>query len=316
MNDDRTIKVLVGWQPRGVERIERCTEGIEVFVTEDRAEMLRLIVDTEVAFLGPFDAQMLAKARRLEWVQAAGGGVKGFLFPEFVESPIPLTCCKGCFNTSGAEFAIAAALAFTYRLNHYIRQQVQRGGFQWVEPHELKGRTMGIIGLGNIGREIARKAHCLEMRVIGLSRQPHKLPPYVDELLLPDQLPRLLAAADFVVVAVPDTPQTQGLIGEPELRQMKQTAYLIDISGREQLYDSEALVRALEEGWIAGANLQVNEELKPNSPLWELDNLIMSQFSANSKEQLDRCVDMFCENLRRYRQREPLLGLADKMAGY
>lgn len=317
MTDEKLIKVVVTWKPtRGLDRIETCMDQIEVFATEDRDEMLRLIVDAEVVLVGTFDSQILAAANRLRWVHALGAGVEGYLFPQFVESPIPLTCGKGGFDISGAEHAIAAMLAFAYRLNHYIGQQARRGSFEWVEPHELKGQTIGIIGLGNIGRELARKARCFQMRVIGMTRQPHDLPSYVDELLLPDQLPRLLSAADFVVVTVPNTPQTHGLIGEPELRQMKPTAYLIDISGREQLYDREALIRALQEGWIAGADLQVNTELEPDSPLWELDNLIISQFSANSKEEYDRCVDRFCENLRRYRQGQPLLGLVDKLAGY
>ena len=104
------------------------------------------------------------------------------------------------------------------------------------------------------------------------------------------------------------------MIGETELRAMKKTAYLVDVSGRSVLYDLDALIRALREGWIAGASLQM--EPPPDSPLWDLDNLLISFHRATSQEQYDRFIELFCENLRRYRQGQPLLGLVDKVAGY
>lgn len=317
MNEEHPIKVVLTWLPRSIDidRIKTCTGGIEVVATEDREEALRLLEDAEVAFVTDFDLEMLRAAKKLRWVQAASAGAERCLFPEFVESPIPLTCFKGCFDIPGSEHALASILAFSYRIPDYLRQQARRT-IEWVPPTELKGRTVGIIGLGSIGRELARKVRCLQMCVIGMTRHPHDVMPDVDELLLPDQLPRLLAASDFVVVAVPNTPETQGLIGEAELRQMNETTYLIDISGRDALFDWEALVRALKERWIAGADLQINRPLPPDSPLWELDNVILSQYSANSHEQYERCMDRFCENLRRYREGRPLLGLVDKAAGY
>jgi len=315
MKDESPVKVLITCTTENLDRISTCMDGIEVFATEDRDEMLTHIVDAEVAFVGYFDAEMLAKANKLQWIHSDSAGVEGKLFPDFVESNIPLTCTKGCFDNPGAEHAMACILIFNYRMDLCVRQQSQRRYPEWVLPTELRGKTIGIIGLGGIGRELARKARCLEMRVIGMTRQAYDLSDYVDELLLPDQLPQLLSESDFVVVCVPITPETEGLIGETELRQMKETAYLIDISGRDRLYDYQALVRALREDWIAGADLQ-SPELAPDSPLWDLDNLIISRFSANSVENHILCMDRFIENLRRYRQGEPLLGLVDKSAGY
>jgi phosphoglycerate dehydrogenase-like enzyme len=152
------------------------------------------------------------------------------------------------------------------------------------------------------------------MRVIGLARRSRPCPDYLDEVLMPGQLSRLLRGSDFVIVAVPNTPQTRGLIGENELRCMKETAYLIDVSGRPVLYDLDALMRALEEDWIAGASLQIQPP--SDSPLWDLDNLLISFHRATSREQYDRFVEIFCENVRRYRLGQPLLGLVDKTAGY
>jgi len=288
---------------------------MEVVATEDREEALSLLEDAEVACVTDLDADMVRAARKLRWVQVASAGVERCLFPELVESPVALTCFKGCFDVPGAEHALASILAFSYRIPDYVRQQAQRT-IEWVPPGELTGRTVGIIGLGGIGRALAKKAHGLQMRVTGVTRQPHDLPPCVDALFRPDQLPRVLNDADFVVVAVPNTPQTQSLIGEAELRHMKETAYLVDISGREALYDWDALARALKEHWIAGADLQINSPLSPDSPLWELDNVILSKYSANSDKQYERCIDRFCDNLRRYREGRPLLGLVDKAAGY
>ncbi len=318
MKDESPIKILITWMAEDLDRISTCMDGIEVFATEDRDEMLTHIVDAEVAYVGYFDAEMLANANKLQWVHSDSAGAEGRLFPEFVESGIPLTCTKGCFDNPGAEHAMASILMFNYRMDSRVRQQAQHRCPEWVLPTELKSKTIGIIGLGGIGRAVARKARCFEMRVIGMTRQAHDPPHYVDELLLPDQLPQLLSESDFVVVCVPITPETEGLIGEAELRQMKKTAYLIDISGRDRLYDYPAVVRALRECWIAGADLdlQANPELAPDSLLWDLDNLIMSRSSANSAENYVLCTDRFIENLRRYRQGEPLLGLVDKSAGY
>lgn len=308
------LKILFTWKPlRGLERVEACLKEVEVQATEDSAEMLALIPEAEVACVGGFNARMLQAAIKLRWVQAFLGGVESLLFPEMKASPIPLTCLKGCFDVPAAEHALAVMLAYSRRLAYDIRQRPHRT-FVWDEPTELKGKTAGIVGLGSIGLEIARKCRCFDMRVLGLSRRPRTRPDTVDEWLAPEQLPQLLAASDFVVVAVPLTPETTGMFGEAQLRRMKETAYLIDISGRPAIYDLDAMSRALKEGWIGGANLQI--EPPANSPLWEIENLLISFHRATSQEQYDRCFDLFCENVRRYRSGQPLLGLVDKAAGY
>jgi phosphoglycerate dehydrogenase-like enzyme len=314
MTDDTSLKVVLTWKPpRGLDRIRAAAGGVEISMATDRDTLLERLVDAEVVFATHFDAEMLEVAQRLQWIHAASGGVASILFPELVASPVQLTCAKTTFDVPGAEYALSVMLAFARRLDYDMRQRPEQT-FEWREPFELKGKTVGVIGLGNIGQEIARKARCFDMQVVGLARRPRPCPPYLDRVLAADRLPELLAVADFVVVAVPNTPETRGVIGEAELRTMKETAYLIDVSGRPALYDLEALSRALREGWIAGASLQINPA--PDSPLWELDRLLISFHRATSREQYDRFIELFCENLRRYQQGQPLLGIVNKEAGY
>jgi phosphoglycerate dehydrogenase-like enzyme len=272
--------------------------------------MLRRIGEAEAVCVGAWDLELLRAARSLRWVHAFSGGVNGILFPEFAASRVPLTCFKGCFDVPAAEHALAMMLAYVRRLEYDIRMRPQKS-YDWQEPTELRGKTAGIIGLGSMGRAIARACRSFGMRVLAATRRPQTVDP---ALATATTLPELLAAADFVIVAVPLTRETTGLIGATQLRAMKPDAYLIDISGRPAIYDLAALERALREQRIAGANLQMAPE--PASPLWELDNLLLTFHRVTSREQYDRCVATYCDNLRRYRAGEPLLGLVDKVAGY
>lgn len=308
------LKVLFTWKPRrGLERIKARMTDLDVQVTDDRAEIMKRIGEVEVACVGHFNAEILRAAKKLRWVHAFSGGVNTLIFPELQANPIPLTCLKGCFDIPAAEYALGVMLAFSRKLEYDIRQRPHRK-FEEFESTELHGKTVGIVGLGSMGAEIARRCRSFGMRVIGLARRKRACPPEVDQMFELHELPQLLAASDFVIVATPLTTETRGMIGESQLGVMKKTAYLIDVSGRPVIYDLEALTRVLKAGKIAGANLQM---VPPSdSPLWELQNLLISFHRIVSREQYDRCVDMFCENLHRYRAGQPLLGLVDKAAGY
>jgi phosphoglycerate dehydrogenase-like enzyme len=193
---------------------------------------------------------------------------------------------------------------------------------QWkpFAPAVLYSKTVGIVGLGSIGREVARLAKAFGMRVIATRRsvrQP-KHTRYVDMLFPPDQLLQLLSDSDFVVLAVPLTSETYRFIGEAQLRSMKSTAYLINIA-RGNVIDEDILIRALEEHWIAGAGLDVFaiEPLPANSRLWELPNVILSPHVAGAMENyVERATEVFCENLTRYLKGRRLINVVDKERGY
>lgn len=181
------------------------------------------------------------------------------------------------------------------------------------EPTELYGKIVGIIGLGNTGVEIAKRGRCFRMNVLAMDCHPRTDFDLVEQWYPLDRLAQLLAASDYVVVAVPLTELTTGIIGEHELAAMKPSACPVDVSGRPAIYDIEAVTGALRSWRITGASLQMVPEA--NSPLWELDNLILSFHRAVSREQMERSVEMFCENLRRYSRGEPLLAQLSHLGG-
>ena len=314
MTSDARIKVVITWRPPDFETIAQGVPEADLILATERDELLAELADADAAFVAGFDAELLAAGQRLRWVHAGSGGVESYLFPELIESPVVLTCMKGTFDIPGAEHALAVMLAFARRLDYDIRQRASRE-FEYTDPNELYGKTLGIVGLGGMGRELAKRSQCLGMRVVGLARLARQAPDGVDRVYERGQLMDLLAESDYVAVAVPVTRETRGLIGAAELRAMKPTAYLVDVSGRDALYDLEAVAEALREGWIAGANLQIAPP-PPDSPLWELDNFLYSFHRATSPECEQRCMDLFSENLRRFVASRPLLGVVDKRLGY
>lgn len=324
MSKSASLKVLVTWRPDNLEQVKNCLEGIEVNDTVNREEMLSLIEDAEVAYVTGFDAQLFKRAKKLRWVHIAAGGVEKALFPEIISSEVTMTCVKTCFGTTAAEHALAVMLLFSRQLYSDLRHRpgtswdwevpgALRVGGQW--PTELSGKTVGIIGLGVIGKEIAKRARCFGMTVLGLSRQTRDELDYVDERFTPQGLPSLLSLSDFVILAVPNTPKTRGMIGMKELSLMKRSAYFIDVSGRPALYDLDAITKALSGKQIAGASLQL-PVCSFDSILLKLENLVICLHRIVSREETDRVLGLFCENLQRYHRGLPLIGVVNKAEGY
>jgi phosphoglycerate dehydrogenase-like enzyme len=196
----------------------------------------------------------------------------------------------------------------------------QKHEWRRYAPTVMRGKTVGIVGLGHIGREVARLCQAFGMKVIAPRRSAKKAgrARYVDRLLPAGQMPVLLAESDFVVICVPLTQETRKLIGEKEFKAMKPTAYIINIA-RGGIIDEEALVRALEEKRISGAGLDVTvpEPLPPESPLWDFDNVILSpHVSGGMDEYMERATDLFCENLGRYLAGKRLRNVIDRKKGY
>jgi phosphoglycerate dehydrogenase-like enzyme len=313
------MKILVSFDldKTYVNRIQSCIPDANVQSASQREALLSAITDAEVLLAGRFAKEMFSKAMKLRWVQTVSAGVDRFLFPEFVSSDVILTNARGIHYSQVSDHVLAMILAFSRRLNELIRFQQEK---KWarIQCDELQGKSLGIIGLGSIGSEIARKAKCFGMRVVSVDRDVGKRIPFVDEFLGLRDLRRLLKQSDFVVLSVPLTPESDGMIGEAELSAMKRDAILINVS-RGRVIQEKALVKALKEGQIGGAGLDVFEEepLPPSSELWLMKNVIATPHVAGSTPHYwDRVCDIFCENLRRYTSGQPLINRVDKRTGY
>ncbi len=278
-----------------------------------------LLAETEVIYGFRLPQNITARAPGLKWVQIMSAGANRFLDTEMMGSPVILTNVSGIHAIPISEFVLGLMLMFVKKspLCFQMKQERQTTRFS---PAVLRSKTVGIVGLGNIGREVARLAKAFGMRVLATRRSTQKVGQarYVDVLLPRNKLPQLLAESDFVVLAVPLTPETTKLIGEKELRTMKPTAYLINIS-RGDIVDEEALICALEENWITGAGLDVfaTEPLPSDSKLWELPNVILSPHIAGGMEDYNQqATKLFLENLGRYLNGKKLLNIVDKKRGY
>ena len=303
---------------RNAEEVEQALEdGVEVLYT----------------FYLPAD---LSRAPKLKWVQMHAAGVDSLLDHPIMKSDVLLTTTSGIHATPIAEYVFASILAFNRRVPQMLYYQSRRewpqGRWNLFARPELRDSTLGIVGYGSIGREVGRIAGCFGMRVVAIKRSVSQMRDVgyavqgtgdregalLDRAFPPERLSEMLSLCDYVVVAVPLTPETRKLIGEAELRAMKASAYLVNIS-RGGTVDEAALIRALREGWIAGAGLDVFEEepLPSDSPLYDLENIILSPHVSGFTLRYDeRASDLFAENLRRYLAGEPLLNLVDKARGY
>jgi len=268
-------------------------------------------------------------------VQLHSAGADHLLDQPIMDSDVLVTTTSGIHATPIAEYVLASFLAYRWRVPLWTH--CQREG-RWPSERwnlfarpELRGSTLGVVGYGSIGREVGRLGKAFGMRVLAVRRSAGRADQgyavdgtgdpdgtIPERFYAPEAVREMLAECDYVVVALPLTTATRHVIGEPELRAMKSSAYLVNIA-RGGLIDEEALVRALREGWIGGAGLDVYEEepLPPDSPLWELDNALLSPHVAGFTPHYDRrAVELFACNLARYLAGEPLLNQVDKKKGY
>ena len=253
----------------------------------------------------------------LRWIHTCSAGFDQLLVPEIEQLGLTVTRSAATHHIPISEWVIAFMLMVSKRFPELLVAQREH---RWAPPdtHELTGKTVGIVGAGAIGTEVARRATSFGMRVIATKRTPLELPLY-DRVMPTDELPALLGEADFVVLACPLTSETDGLIGEPQLRLMKPSAYLLNIARGRLIVESD-LIRALREGWIAGACLDAfaQEPLPSDSPLWDVPNLLLTPHSSyRSPLFLPRATQEFAANLRRYIAGEPLQNtLREPRLGY
>jgi phosphoglycerate dehydrogenase-like enzyme len=325
--EDNRMKVLVSFDlPSAyVEKIRSVSPTLEVVQSADKDEALRLIKDADILFAGFFSRDLFIAAKNLKWIQAWGAGVDRILLPEVVNSRVIVTNAGGIHPTPISEHVIGLMLCLSRKLHLFIRNQAEKKWRRYEsddpteQVEELTDKTVGIVGLGRIGTEIARKAKCLGLRVIATKRDPSTSGlASIDRLLYPKDLNILLAESDFVVLSIPLTRETQGMIGEQQLRTMKRTSYLINVS-RGKIVQEDKLVEALKQGWIAGAGLDTfeNEPLPESSELWSFKNVIITPHIAGLTPYYEeRLTSIFCENLNRFTRKEPMINVVDKTLGY
>jgi glyoxylate/hydroxypyruvate reductase len=285
------------------------------------AEWATLLASAEVLFdvdrANAHDG-LAERAPRVRWIQASSSGVGEWIRRlGLLESPVVVTNAAGVHAVPLAEFVLFAMLYFTKRLP---RVQADRAARRWERfaTNRLRGRTLGIIGLGAVGREVAHVAQAVGLRVIGMRRTPSKPAGFVEKVYGPDQLHTLLGQSDYVVLIAPFTAETDSLLNEAAFGSMRPGAVLINIS-RGNLVDEDALVDALRSGHLGGAALDVfrREPLPADSPFWQLPNVLITPHSMSTAiGENDLLVDLFCDNLERYLARQPLRNVVDKRRGY
>jgi len=282
-------------------------------------ELDALLSRAEIVYTLKPPGRMLERAPGLKWIQTISTGVERVLADDMVRSDVVVTNMSGIHEVTMSEFVLMLMLMFAKGAPTSFYQQVE-GRFKWFPMRVLPGRTVGIVGLGRIGKAVAQVSKLHGMRVVGTSRTAAgtDVVENVDEVLPLSRLHDLLKQSDFVVLALPLTGESANLIGEAELKAMNSEGYLINVS-RGAIVDETVLAKALEEGWIAGAGLDVFqvEPLPPDSPLRHLRNVIFSPHVSGDIAEYDvGAAGLFADNLRRYLAGEPLLNVVDKARGY
>jgi phosphoglycerate dehydrogenase-like enzyme len=307
------------YTPAETKQITEAGRNVEMIIPANADELARHLPDADVVF-GAINADMLAHARNLRWMQATEAGMEKVLFPELIKSPVVVTNMARAFGPAIGETAIGMILALTRGFNKYYYPQFQQK--KW-ELHrdlvEVSGMTMGIVGLGGLGTSVATKAHYgFDMKILAVDAKPMVKPMFVDTLREPGWFMDMVPQVDILVSTVPATKETEKLFNERVFRSMKKSAYFINVS-RGWVVDSPALVRALKEGWIAGGAVDVadQEPAPPDHPFWTAPNLIVTCHSAGFSPQRQlRLMGVLSENVRRYSSGLPLINVVDKVRGY
>lgn len=322
-------------EPR-LAKIVQAAAPMSVVNAANDDQALREIADADALF-GYLTPALLGAAKELRWVQAPTASMEKFLFPELVASPVVVTNMRGIFSDVIADHVFTFILCFAKNFHVYLRQQL-RGEWHMLgrEANELPGYggpgevhpsdqaaitladcTLGVIGLGGIGAEVARRGLAFGMRVLGVDPKIPEAPPGV-WLRRPEQLDEVLEQSDFVVIASPHTPQTFRLFNRERIGKMKRSAYLINV-GRGVIVDLADLTAALQAGAIAGAGLDVfeTEPLPAGHPLWKMENVIITPHCAAASPRVpERHLTTLLDNVRRFVKGEALRNVVDKLSWF
>lgn len=254
---------------------------------------------------------------RLRWIQSSAAGLDHCLVPAVVESPVVVTSASGVLADQVTEHTIALLTGLTRGLPVFFRAQQQRE-FVRRPTRDLTGATVGIVGMGGVGRRLVDVLAAFKTRILATDWYPIDKPPQVESLWPPERLDEMLPLVDVLILSVPLTERTRGMIGARELGLLKPGSLLVNVA-RGPLVVEDALVAALRSGHLAGAAVDVTatEPLPPDSALWELPQVIITpHVGGQSARRIDNMTDFFCENLRRDQAGEPLCNLVDKRLGF
>jgi phosphoglycerate dehydrogenase-like enzyme len=319
------MKVLIGPNVMGLEKgipeLKQAHPTIEFVHCADRGAVAGAIADADI-YMGHLSREVFLAAKKLRWVQSPSSGVNYFLaIPELKDGPVILTGARGTHAASVAESAMAMILAITRGIVDSVQAQPQH---KWVgsvrqKLLELTDLKMGIIGLGSIGKALAKRAYAFDMHVTAVDMFPTVKPDYVHELWGLDRQNELLAESDIVVVTVPWTAEVQGMIGAEQIALMKPSAMLVGIS-RGGIIEQKALAAALREKRIASAALDVfePEPLPADSELWDIENLLIAPHIAGGTQYEGKyLLEIFGENLAKFVAGEfPLRNQINKQLGF
>lgn len=310
------IAVATSVNPACAEQLKEIAPDFEIRIVPNASALDEHLDWIEVVF-GNISPEQIARASRLRWVQLTSSGFEPYL--SLSDTPIKLTTARGITSRAGAEYVLSMMLMFTRRMPLFMQRQRERKWDRNIQAvGSLVGQTLGLIGFGANADALARRAKAMEMRVLAVKRTPATAPDYVDALWTTERLDEMLEQSDHVAVMIPLTNETRGLIDEGKLHRMKRGAYLYNIS-RGGIVDERVLIEGLRDGRLGGAALDVfdTEPLPPESPLWEMENVIITpHLGAAWGGMWDAAFDLFRDNLRRFINNEPLQNMAQFERGY
>ncbi|MBI4087163.1 D-2-hydroxyacid dehydrogenase [Candidatus Kaiserbacteria bacterium] len=301
-----------------VKKIKAVAPKMEIIVTGEPDEIERHAADANIIVTSPRTLPPLAHATHLTWLHSLSAGVDRILTPEVKKSSVIVSNSSGVHAVPIAEHVMAYLLIFARGFLHSLENQKHRLWKRGEGMTELYEKTVLIVGMGNIGSEVARRAHAFDCHIIALTRSGKTDSKYVHEIHKASALERMLKKADFVVSCLPGTPETHHIFDRKKFGLMKPSAYFINI-GRGSLVHEKDLIAALKKKLIAGAALDVaeTEPLPAESPLWNMQNVIITPHHSGASERyMDRAIDRFVLNLKAYLRKKPLPNLVDKTLGY
>ena len=322
--DNDTVLVLAKPTEPQLARLSELPPETSIAVGTTPEAFARTAEDATVIFSWGFSRNLLREvlvmSPRVRWIHTRSAGLDMLLSPELVASPAVLTNGSGVFSQALGEWVIAGMLYFAKDLRRLMRSH-QAGKWDPFDVVEISGKTVGIVGYGDIGRAVATRAKALGMRVLGVTRRGpllYHMDPIVSQIFAPQDRVRMIEQCDYVVVTAPLTPDTRGMVGEAEFAAMKTDAVIINV-GRGPVIDEAAMIRSLTEKRIKGAALDVfdHEPLPDGHPFYRLENVLLSPHCADhTPDWLEAAMRFFIDNFHRYRKGEPLLNVVDKQLGY